>query len=282
MKIRVKIKERLTKHKGITPILIPKRLGKITFKDLLMTRATSLEEPEEKIIKKIKTIKPRITKGQAINIASPKRSKKYVLFGRREDIKYVELQLHPMVYIEIKQKEGILKKKFSRYSFIIDGLDGSMVDLEKGLRRSRGFNNLIGLNETEIKTLLMFADNDVLSAEQIKDETKISLRNVKAALKRLEKKNMVDYSKANKCYTTLVDIREPNIKKHQSVKTSEIQISAKPIKTKLKESNLKDIIEAIAPKSDILQTDLFYYPIYAVHFEKKIINIDALTGKEVA
>lgn len=279
-KVKVKVKERVTKHKGMTPILIPKRLGKFAIKDLLLKKGDKLkpEEPDEKAVK-IKTIHPKITKGQAINIASPKRSKKYIFFGEKEDIRYVELQMHPMFYIDMKISEGILKKKNKKYSLIIDGNDGRIAEINNGLKYKKGFEKFIGLNENEIKVLLMFGENDVLNAEQIRDDTKMSLKNVKTVLKKLEKKDIVDYIKDSKSYEVLEDIRVPDIRQHQSVNASEVEISAKPVKAEIKENNIRDIIKALERKSEILKLETFYYPIFSVHFERRIINIDAISGK---
>ncbi len=280
-KTKVKIRERVTKHKGLTPILIPKRLGKISFKELILkTPITPLEEPDEKQIK-IKSMKPKINKGQALELASPKRKKAFLLFGKKEDIRFVELQLHPLVYVELKSPEGLIKKKYKRYSFILDGLDGEMVDISRGFRSSRGFSDLIGLNEAEVKVLLEIVQTSGLTLNEMRDETKMSLKNLRAILKRLEKKNLVDYSKKEKIYVPLTDVSAPNIKKHQTISVSDTKLTAKPIKVKIKENNIREILSATDPDMEILDMTLFYYPIYAVHFERRIINIDAITGREI-
>ncbi|MBU3904674.1 MAG: DUF87 domain-containing protein [Nanoarchaeota archaeon] len=280
-KIKVKVKERTTKHKGMTPILIPKRLGKISFKDLMIRSEESVQEsPEEKSIK-IKALEPKINKGEALQKASPKREKRYIFFGPKEDIKFVELQLYPLIRVEYRQREGLLKKTLRKYSFILDGMDGKMVDIERGLKRNKGFDGMIGLNQAEIQILLIVNNGDGIRAGEIREEIKMSLSNIKTILKRLQKKNLIDYSKKTDEYISLADITVPNLKKNYNLEVSDKKLSAKPIKASIKENEIRDVLKAINPKIDISNIDIFYYPIYAVNFERKIINIDGITGKEI-
>jgi len=274
-KVKTKIKERETKHKGLTPILIPKSVGKISVNDLKKYSETiDIDMPKEKE-SDIKAVEPKLNRAQIMQLAKDKAGKKYVLFGKNIDVKYIELEMKPLVYVEYKQPEGLINKKHKKYSFILDGLTGDMVTVSNGLHYQNGFRDIVGLTDSEVKVLMNVSD----TVDDIKERTKLSEKNIKTILISLQKKNLVDYS--DKKYSLLGHVKIPNIKQTQLYPASEITLSGKITKPKLLEKDINNILKAINSKIEVLKFEPFYYPIYTIYFSNRIVSIDGVTGKEV-
>ncbi|MBU3896791.1 MAG: DUF87 domain-containing protein [Nanoarchaeota archaeon] len=276
-KSKTKIKERETKHKGLTPILIPKSVGKISVNDLKKRSETiDIDMPKEKEVD-ISAVEPKLNREQIMQLAKDKAGKKYILFGKNIDVKYIELEMKPLVYIEYKQPEGLVNKKHKKYSFILDGLTGDMITVSKGLHYQNGFRDIIGLTDSEVKVLMNVSKDSTV--DDIKDRTRISEKNIKSVLTSLQKKNLVDHS--NKKYSLLSHIKMPNIKQTQLFPASEITLSGKMVKSRLLEKDIINILKAINHKIEVMKFELFYYPIYTIYFSNRIVSIDGITGKEV-
>ncbi|MDD5416386.1 MAG: DUF87 domain-containing protein [Candidatus Aenigmarchaeota archaeon] len=276
-KVKTKIKERETKHKGLTPILIPKSAGKISIKELMKKDRIDIDLPEGKP-SHFRGIKPALSKEDITKIADAKAGRKFVLFGSKHDIKYIHLEMHPLIYTEFKVPEGIINKKYKKYSFILDGLSGDFVDIRNGLKYHKGFGNMIGMSDSEIK-VLAGVNKKGITVSELKTKIKMSEKNVKVALANLEKKNMVDHNK--KIYFLLSGVELPNIKQSHVYPATDFSIDAKSVNNKIKEKDIENIIKAINDKAEVLKFELFYYPMYSIYFSNRIVNIDGVTGKEI-
>lgn len=276
-KLKTKIRERETEHKGMTPILIPKSVGRISVTDLKKRDKMDIHMPNGKEAS-FTGIKPKFTRDAIAKMANERAGKKFILFGEKNEVKYIELEMHPLIYVEFKSPEGLLKKKYGKYSFILDGLTGDITDIRDGLKYHKGFSDLIGLSDSEIKVLHHVSKNGT-EMDELKKETKLSEKNIKACLTGLEKKNMVDHTK--KTYFLLNTANIPNIKQAQVYPATEFSVNAKAVKVKIKEKDIENVLKAVNNKIELLKFEMFYYPIYSIFFDNKIMNIDGLTGKEM-
>jgi len=196
-KIKTKIKtgERVTKHKGFTPKLIPKALGQMS--DIKEDVVKEFELPEEKtaVVKHSRAMKLEVDKDAANAIVEKKRKKKFMIFGQKERVTKISLAYIPMIYVEIKMPEGIIKKSYKPHSFIIDGVNGKMADVSDGLSYNDGFSDMIGLSEGEIRALIeIVRDSRGLTASEIGMKTGLSESSVRSILTQLQNKRIITYA----------------------------------------------------------------------------------------
>jgi len=279
-KKKVKIRNKVTKHTSATPKLVKKKYKKISYKDILKKEEVfDIPEEEAKPIK-VRVLKPAIKHGEAVNIAASKRKKKFILFGKKEDIKYTELELLPMINIQISHKEGLIKKQLKKYSIVVDATTGKFITLDSGLSEHPGFEELIGLKTNEIKVLLEISRGKK-NLTVLKKKTRISDKNIKSALNKLEKENFITKEKKGreKIYSPLFKIRKPDFSTFQEVRAKEITIPGKPAEAVLTKKEAASIVSAFLPESKIIKYEQFYYPMYAVHFQRRIVNVDAISGR---
>ncbi len=274
--------ERLTKHKGLTPQLIPKPLGKISELKESITGFAE-ETPERKLKAETHSLKPRISKEKALDIAESRRKKKYVVFGEKERITGAELIYHPLIFVEIKMKKGLIRKGFVNYSFILDGISGRLAELEDGLRFSEGFENILGLKENEAKVLIELSKSKKLTVPELESQVKISSNVLRKVLNNLQNKKLITYAgKAGRAmlYSPLIDLRIPDLEQNQKHPVLDGKADY-GLEAKVREGDLREVLKAIDPTSEIIKFQTFFYPIFSVHFENRKLRIDAISGKEV-
>ncbi len=276
-KEKVMIRERVTKHKGSTPKLVIKKFKNIDFKNLLKTDEIETYSGSKKT--KVKMLKPQITQGDAINVASKRRKKRFIFFGKKEDIRFAELLARPMINIQLTRREGLVKKENKKYSIIVDGNTGRTVSLRNGITFYSGFQEISDLNVNEVKVLLEL-NRGKKNLTDVKKKTKLSDRNVKSALNKLEKSNLITKEKVGrqKIYSLIRKIRLPELRRHEEVRMNEVTVPAKKTETILKKRDLENMISAFMPGSRIVKYEEFFYPIYSIHFERRIIEVDGIYG----
>lgn len=285
-KTKMKSIQRLTKHKGLTPKLIPKTIGKISKIKESMGEAEIKEEDVEIIEeekRKLTAIKPKIDRETIIKLVQKKRKKKYVLFGDKERVTSIDLLFHPLIYIEIKQPKGFIKKDFKTNSFIIDGINAKLVKINGGLKYYGGFDGLLGLNEREARVLLSISKKPLTIAE-IELKTKLHKQTIRKIVKDLENKKLMTYSGSvgrARVYSPLIKIDIPSLSQYTDFPAKDMEVHGRAIKTNIEEKSLRNIIKAINPKAEIMKFDVFYYPVYSVNLHKRKLKIDAISGREI-
>jgi len=288
-KAKIKIVQRITQHKGLTPKLIPKATGKIIeLKTSLGLPGKAEEAVTEKVkevygTKVLKGVKAEVTNEQIAAIVEGKRKKKYVLLGEKEHVKSIELVHHPFAFVGINIPEGTFRKSPRPYSFIVDAVSGGFVDVRNGLKYSRGFSGLIGLDENEIRVLLEIFRNKRITVGDLELKAKLSETTIRKIIHSLQDRKLVTFSREGnvKLYTFLIDFELPELR--QSSSFPELQgISGKTNKHVITEEALRNIIKGINEEADITKFEIFYYPIWVVNMEKRKLRIDGVAGKEIS
>jgi len=293
VKIKMKSFPRETQHRGLTPRLIPKKTGRIAeISSSLGGRVGSVpEEAEVKVETEAKgagkflpTMELKIGKEDILKIVEAKRKKRYGLFGKKEPITGIELVQYPLIFVEVKRKEGLLKKGFRSYSFIIDGTDGRLAEMGKGLSFSTGISQLMGLNESEVKAMLEVSRSKGVTAAEL--GLKLGLRDsgIRSVINGLESRNMITYTGKEgraRSYESMIKLSIPNV-------TSDVPYPAKTHKAqgrvmghKVTEQAIRNVLKALNPTTEIIRFEVFYYPVYSVHFAERAVRIEAVSGREI-
>ncbi len=288
-KVRIKVSQRVTQHKGLTPKLVQKATGKISELKTSLGVSEKVEEKSEEVIEKqsfgkgkYSGIKSTINKDQIEKIIEDKRKKKYGMFGEKEHVKSIDLVYHPLIWVEINVLEGIIRKSYKPYSFIVDGVTGEFVDIKSGLRYSDGVSKLLNLNENEVKVLLEIYRNKKITIADLELKTKLSEMTIRKMVSGLQDRKIVTFvmEGKSKLYSLLVNFRAPDLK--QSVSLPEIsEITGKTNKQLVTQESLRKIIKGIREDADITRFEVFYYPIWFVNLGNRKLRIDGVNGKEI-
>ncbi len=288
-KAKIKSAERTTQHKGLTPKLVQKATGKMAELKINLASNVKQEEPKENVGEeksfgkgRFEGIKLSITKEKIEKIIEDKRKKKFGLFGEKEKLASIDLFYQPFIWVQISLKEGLIRKSFKNYSFIVDAATGYFADLENGLSYYTGIAQLVGLDENHVRVLLAVSKDEKITVADLELKTKLSDQTIRKILDDLQGRRLITYllDGRSKLYSPLSNLKIPDFK--QSADFPEIEpISAKTQKPAITEDSVRHIIKGINSESDILKSHVFYYPIWQINFDKRKLRIDGVTGKEI-
>jgi hypothetical protein len=296
-KMRIHVIRRETTHRGFTPKLLPKPVGSVfEIKEKLLGRvavpppavpaappALPPVEPERPEVK-LRAFIPRISRREVLEIAEAKKRKKYGLFGPKEMLMGVELNFHPLVFVQISYTTGIIKKSIKTSSFVLDGSSGDFVEIERGFRVRKGFSDFLGLGENPARVLVEIHRSKRATVADLEAKTGLSESTIRDLIKNLSERRLITYERVGraKVYLPVKKFTLPSLKRHVDFEfPEEAEISGVKVECKLGEQDLRDVLKAIEPTAEITRFDVFYYPLYAVRFAERTIRIDAMTGKEV-
>ncbi|MFQ6009696.1 MAG: helicase HerA domain-containing protein [Candidatus Aenigmatarchaeota archaeon] len=279
-KIKMKSFPRETHHKGLTPRLVPKQKGRIAQISSLLGKEKEKREPA----KTLPSIRIMVDKQKIHRIVEMKRKRKYKVFGEKEHVTGIELTQHPLFYVEVKREEGLLKKGFRTYSFIIDGIGGRMADVRNGLVLSNGMSQLIGLGESEARAMLEIARSKGTTVAELKMKLRLRESSIRKILKALQARNLITYAgkegRARK-YISMTKLKVPNVTHALPYPAKDIQAPGRALKPRVTKQALREVLKALNPTTDITRFDVFYFPVYSVHFSDRAIKIDGVTGIEI-
>ncbi len=286
-KVKIKVSQRVTQHKGLTPKLVQKSTGKITELKTSLGFSERIEK-EEKIEKRefgrgsVSGMEVVITKNQIDKIIEEKRKKKYGLFGEREHINSIDLVYQPLVWTEVNVLEGIIKKSYKPYSFILDGVSGEFVNIKNGLDYSEGVSKLVGLSENDVKVFLEIHRNKKITIGDLELKTKLSELTVRKIVSNLQDRKIVTFFKdgKSKLYSLLINFRAPDLKQSASLPETK-SVSGKTNKVNLTEDSLRSVVKGLKENSDVTKFETFYYPIWFVSLGNRKLRIDGVGGKEI-
>ncbi|MEM5804826.1 MAG: DUF87 domain-containing protein [Candidatus Aenigmatarchaeota archaeon] len=289
-KVKMKSYPRETQHKGLTPRLIPKKIGRIAeisaeLKGSGPREVGVGEQPKGQPTRILPTIGLRIGKEDILKIVESKRRKKYCLFGKKEAVTGVELLQYPLIFVEVKRAEGFLKKGFRTYSFIIDGTNGKFAETDRGLRFRTGISQLIGLNESETRAMLEISRAKGITAAELGLRLGLKDSGIRSVINSLEARRFITYSGKDgraRTYVPLFKLAIPNVTSSVPYPAKEQKAPGRVVGQKVSEQALRDVLKALNPTTEIVRFDLFYYPVYSVHFSERVIKIDGVTGREVS
>jgi len=285
-KARMRVIGRETAHKGFTPELLPKPAGKVSeIREKVMARAAAVPAAAVPTVAvpveaEVRAFPPRISREEAMGIVETKKRRKFGLFGPKEMLVSAELQFHPLALVETRYMGGLLRKSIRPSSFVLDGLTGASVKIERGFVVEGGFEDLLGLGETAARVLVEISKLKRATVAELESKTGLSESTVRAAIEDLGRAKLITYTKVGRArvYLSLRKITLPSLERRVSLELpAEASISG-AVKCKFSEHDLRDALKAIEPTCDITGFEVFYYPIYLARLEKRTIKIDGLTG----
>lgn len=231
-----------------------------------------------------------IERDEAFEIAGSKLRRKRFGFGSGERLISGNMVNIPLFYVSVKYIRGRFRKTTQHTSFIIDGIKGRCVDTAGGLKFRPCFSDYIGLDENSVKVLnvMSFSGETVADLEGM---TRLKQSPVKAALSKLEDRKMVTVSDTvgesdEPVYVPLITSTLPKLGTRQrSFDFRTGTLSGEKWNADLKESDIRTILKALEPTSEIVEFRLYYYPLFEIRagsdFEERTLYIDALSGREV-
>jgi hypothetical protein len=249
--------------------------------------------PKPLIAERVKNeaVIPLIDREEALEIALGKLRKKRLGFGSDEKLVSADIVYIPLIKISVKYIGGLLRKSAKKSFYLIDGRNGTGVDLSSGIKYKPCFSEYIGLEEPSIVIL------DVMSikgetAAGLEAKTRLDKKTVEKSLSNLESRKLITQSETvgesdKPVYVPLVSHPLPSLK----VRDFLPDLRMGPLdggfteKKEIDESDIRTILKVIEPTSEIIEFITFYYPVFriiaAAGYEERTVHIDALTGKEV-
>lgn len=337
-KTKMRFGRRLTKHRGLTPLLEEKIItsetvpedepepeDEISFRldsDAVIDDSDNVKNeakpapaaepageskpPAEKSKKKrprskssvdIKggknCIMPVLTRDEVLDTAYSRLKKRRFGIGKEERLISAEIFYRPVFYVLVRYiKSRILRSGSTlETSFFLDGLTGDCVDIAGGIEFRRCFSEYIGLDEDSIIVI----DGMPLAGEtsvEIEARTRFPRKAVdKAVASLLERKLITNGEAVGESgeikYVPLVKRRLPALATR--IVTTDFRFGlpdeGEVIEEIVRKDDVRTILKAIEPTSEIVEFKAFYYPVYeikiAASHEEKTVYIDALKGKEV-
>ncbi len=230
----IKIRQRETRHGGMTPKLNPASVRPSLEKVLEALGAPHYSEPlaaepQEAIVddkedlehnEKIETeqvqraeetieqpktpepsartsrvgLPPTVDQNQVPMLVKPTRS--YKVFGEKENVTTVELVFRPLVEAGITIRAGRLRKKFETQYFYLDGITGRQIEQGDSLYFKEGIGKLLGSSEAQILVLKSLEPDRDQSAVEIASKSRLlEAEQTRKILKDLEDKRVVRGSK---------------------------------------------------------------------------------------
>jgi hypothetical protein len=247
-----------------------------------VTRRTT-KSPEEAVINLIE-------RDEAFEIAGSKLRRKRFGFGSGERLISGNMVYIPLFHVSVKYIRGRFRKTTQHTSFVIDGVKGRCVDTAGGLKFRPCFSDYIGLDENSIKVLnvMSFSGETVADLEGM---TRLKQSLVKSALSGLEERKMVTISDTvgesdEPVYVPLITSTLPKLGTRQrnfDFRTG--TLNGEKWNINIKEGDIRTILKALEPTSEIVEFRLYYYPLFEIKagsdLEERTLYIDALSGKEV-
>jgi DNA-binding transcriptional ArsR family regulator len=291
-KVKIKVIERETTHRGFTPKLLPRPVGRISeiAEKLAGAPEAGAPVPARRSVRpraqrpaEWHALQPRLDRQAALKLAEAKKRKRFVLFGPEEVLTGFGLEHWPLVFVEVAYTGGLIRKGWKTSSFILDGVSGALVDLRGGLKRRRGFEDLVGLDETEARVLIALARSGEASIPELEERTGLSPSTLRRAIRGLQERRLVTYRRAGRAnvYLPLRDIHVPKLGQRVAFTLPPKEELSSPVECRLTEDALRAVLKAIDPTSDLVRFEVFYYPIYVARFAGRRLEIDGMTGKVV-
>jgi len=294
----VKIRERETRHGGITPKLA-EQIAKP--RPELLARVTSLKPtplgvgfaPSEPLARDTpsKTTPVRVGFAPAFNpqdIPSlVNKEKSYILFGKEESTAGVDFLFLPLVEIGIRTQSGLLKRRYETKFFVIDGIKGKSAIISDHLEFGDGLRNLLGLKEVEISVLKALSATQDLTVIDLAAGLGVSEESARKVLKTLEDKHLVRsvVLGRTKSFRRLIHIPEIGLSE-RSFQLVPVDMSGSPeIELGVREQDVREIVRVLVGGSDLVSFRTFYYPTYRVELalghKVRTVWIDGVSGKEL-
>lgn len=286
----MKIRQRETQHKAITPKLIQKAAIETDDLKTIEIEIEKNQESEQELEEIKKEYVPvKVSQEQAFESIKSKTGK-FLFFGQDANISNLHLKLFPMYEIQLRYlKKGLIKKGFEDFYVYLDAVEGNIVSLDKGVKILFETGQIVGLNENEINALKLLLKKE-LSATEISFKTGYSESSLRKIIKFLSEKKLIKTKKIgrNILYSGFTSLKMPGIRDFRKKKAelSNEPVTAELVKPRIDAKNIKTLMKGIEENAEIIEKKMIYYPYYEAIIikgkSKSKIVLDAVTKRIVS
>ena len=292
---KMRFRARLCEHRGLTPRLVPA--------ELVRPAEPPRAEPcggstrEEPVVSPAVTdaanamnaVVPVLLREEALDIAMIKRKRRYLLLEPEERVVSGERVYRPLHRLEVRYIGGLIRKATKTASFVVDGLTGAIVEVDRGLRVRPGFSELLGLDEAAVKVVAGLANGGSTLIE-IEADTRLPPDAVKKAVKSLTRAKLVTEMKTMGDTAVYVPLLVEDVPALSGLRRGADlpmePLREEPLEAKVTESSLRTILKGLEPTAEIVDFKTIYYPVYVIRFAsdhgERSIVLDGCTGKELS
>ena len=282
-KVRMRFGARVTKHRGVTPRLVAAPPARTE------PRPTPREDPPAPPPALGDAVVPVLLREEALDIAKGKRRRRFRILEPEERIVSGERVYWPLHRVDVRYVGGLIRKTTKASSFVIDGLTGCIVEVDRGLKVRPGFSELLGLDEAAVRIVAGLASGGSTLVE-IEADTRLSPAVVKKAVKSLEAAKLVTTMKAvgdTVVYVPLLAAEVPGLATLRPGADLPMEpLREEPLEAEVTESSLRIILKGLEPTAEIVGFDTIYYPVYRIGFAsengERSIVLDGCTGRELS
>ncbi|MGI6022260.1 MAG: ATP-binding protein [Methanoculleus sp.] len=283
-KMKMKFRDRVTEHRGVTPRLVP------------APPVSSVPPPEpptpsregEDLPVAGNAVIPMIHREEAFDIAMTKRRRRFRILEPEERIVSADRVYRPLLEVEARYIGGLIRKATKTVSFTLDACTGCIVELDRGMKVRPGFSELLGLDEAAVKIVAGLANGGSTMAE-IEADTRLPPGIVKKAVKQLRKAKLVTEVKTMGDVVVYVPLLTGDIPElHALRRGADLPmepLQEAPLDVKITESAIRVILKGLEPTAEIVRVETIYYPVYEVRFAsehgERSIVIDGISGREL-
>lgn len=289
---RVTVRQRETRHGGITPVIasrvVKPFMGSLSQgTETPMVRETGGGGTGDSQDKSVGVLSfPTLIKQEDMP-AIVKRRKSLRFFGKTETVTSVQLLLRPIIEVGVRLRRGMLKKRFETSYFYLDGISGRLVELNGQIREGEGFERLLGLKAVQVEALREIRPDYELSVLDLASklqEPKASMGKIVSLLQAKRLVRVVEYRK-RRLVRRVIDFPE--------VKLLEIPLELDIVDkgegrvepARLKEDELREVVRGVWDGADLDSFRVFHYPVYKVEMmlrrKKRYLWVDGRTAKEL-
>lgn len=297
-KVKMRFRDRLCEHRGLTPKLVPARpvrpaeapRAKPVRTDPARAEPCVPEESRrEEPQPPSNAVIPVLLREEALDIAKRKRKRRFLILEPEERIVSGERVYRPLHRVDIRYIGGLLRKTTKTASFLIDGPTGCIVEVDRGLKIRPGFSELLGLDEAAVRVVAGLA-NGGSTLTEIEADTRLPPAAVKKAIKSLAGAKLITEMKTVGDTTVYVPLLAEDVPAFFSLRPGPIDLPMEPLReesleAKATESSLRTVIKGLEPTAEIVGFDTIYYPVYLIRFASerggRSIALDGCTGREL-
>ncbi|NLZ30687.1 MAG: DUF87 domain-containing protein [Methanomicrobiales archaeon] len=288
-KVKMKFRDRVTEHRGVTPRLVPAPPAMpAPSAPPPEPPAPSREGGEEAPSAAGNAVIPMILRGEVFDMAMKKRKRRFRILEPEERVISAEQVYRPLLEVEIRYIGGLIRKATKTVSFALDGCTGCIVELDRGMKVRPGFSELLGLDEAAVKIVAGLANGGSTMAE-IEADTRLPPGVVKKAVKQLRKAKLITEVKTMGDAVVYVPLLTEEIPGLQTLRRGD-DLPMEPLQeappgAKVTESAIRVILKGLEPTAEIVRVETMYYPVYEVRFAsehgERSIVLDGISGKEL-
>ena len=283
-KVKMKFRDRVTKHRGVTPRLVPA--------PPVPAPESPAAPPEEEVGEDPPAagdaVIPVLLREEALDIAKGKRKRRFRILEPEERIVSGDRVYRPLLAVEVRYLGGFIRKTTKTASFVLDACTGCIVELDRGMRVRPGFSELLGLDEAAVKIVAGLANGGSTVAE-IEADTHLPPGVVKKAVKQLAQAKLITEVKTMGSAVVYVPLLTEEVPGLHALRRGEDlpmePLREVPLEAKVTESSLRTILKGLEPTAEIVGLETIYYPVYEIwfaseHGERSIV-LDGISGKEL-